>query len=88
MDIDDWRKEIDEIDKKILQLLNKRTKCVINIGKLKKQKGISLYSAKREDEILKLLLKQNKGPLEEINIRNIFEKIIDESKIIESKYCE
>jgi len=88
MDIDDWRKEIDEIDKKILQLLNKRTKCVINIGKLKKQKGISLYSAKREDEILKLLLKQNKGPLKEINIRNIFEKIIDESKIIESKYCE
>jgi chorismate mutase len=88
MDIDDWREEIDEIDKKILQLLNKRTKCVINIGKLKKQKGISLYSAKREDEILKLLLKQNKGPLKEINIRNIFEKIIDESKIIESKYCE
>jgi len=88
MDIDDWRKEIDEIDKNILQLLNERTKCVISIGKLKKQKGISLYSAEREDEIFKLLLKQNKGPLEETNIKNIFEKIIDESKNIESKYCE
>ena len=88
MDIDDWRLKIDEIDLKILELLNERIKCVINIGKMKKPRGVPLYSAEREDEIFKKLLSANKGPLKENNIRNLFERIIDESRNIERKYCE
>jgi len=88
MNIGDWRKRIDEIDIKILELLNERVKCVINIGKIKKPKRLPLYSAEREDEIFKKLFLANKGPLEEKNIRTLFERIIDESRNIERKYCE
>ena len=88
MDIDDWRKNINEIDEKILRLLNERVKCVINIGKIKKQRGLPLYSAEREDEIFNLLLKENEGPLEEKSVKSLFKKIVDESKRIERKYCD
>ena len=87
MEIDDWRKKIDEINVEILNLLNRRIDYVIEIGKLKKQKGIPLYSAEREDEIFEMLFKANKGLFEEKNIRNIFERIIDESRDIQRKYC-
>ncbi len=53
MDIDDWRKKIDEINLKILELLNERAEYVIEIGKLKKQSGAPLYSAERENKYLK-----------------------------------
>jgi len=88
MDIDNWRKKVDEINLKILELLNERTEYVIKIGKLKKQSGIPLYSAERENKIFETLSKVNKGPLEDKNIRNIFERIIDESRNIQRKYCE
>ncbi len=87
MDIDNWREKIDEINLKILELLNERMNCVIEVGKIKKKKGISLYSADREEKIFEMLFKANDGLLDENNIRNIFEKIIDESRNIQKKYC-
>ncbi|MFC1562487.1 chorismate mutase [candidate division KSB1 bacterium] len=88
MDIDDWREKIDEINIKILELLNERIEYVIKVGKMKKQKGLPLYSAERENEIFEMLFKANKGHLEEKNIRNIFERIIDESRDLQRKYCK
>jgi hypothetical protein len=36
MDIEHWRREIDEIDKEILRLLNLRARLAIKVGTLKK----------------------------------------------------
>ena len=88
MDIDDWRKRIDEIDTKILELLNERITCVTKIAEIKNQRGIPVFVAEREKKIMERLLKQNKGPLEEINIRNIFSMIFTESKRVQGKYCK
>ena len=85
MDIDNWRKKVDEINLKILELLNERTEYVVEIGKLKRRRGMSLYSAERENKIFETLSKVNRGPLEDKNIRNIFERIIDESRNIQRK---
>ena len=41
-DISGWRKQIDDIDEKILELINKRAKSVLEIGKLKSKRNRDL----------------------------------------------
>ena len=36
MTVEDWRRKIDEIDRKLVELLNERSRCVVEIGRLKK----------------------------------------------------
>jgi len=50
--IEELRLEIDKIDKKLMDLLKERAEIALQIGKHKKDKGISIYDPKREREIL------------------------------------
>ncbi|MFC1558422.1 chorismate mutase [candidate division KSB1 bacterium] len=86
MDIEDWRKRIDKIDSEILKLLNERIMCVINIAAIKKQEGIPVYIAEREEKIIEQLFKENDGPIEQVNIRNIFSMIFTESRRVQEKH--
>ena len=54
------RKRIDIIDEKIIQLLARRIKLVLKVGKFKKKEGLPIRDKKREEEILKKLEKQAK----------------------------
>ncbi len=81
--IDDWRNRIDEIDKKLVELLNDRAHYADEIGKIKEQLGLEAYSPKREKEVLENILKHNKGPLNDLALRRVFERIIDESRKLE-----
>jgi chorismate mutase len=83
MDISDWRLEIESIDTELVELLNERARCAIEIGRLKRSKGLPVYSPDREAEILSLVVRRNGGPLEPGAIRRLFERIIDESRRIE-----
>jgi chorismate mutase len=55
MDINKLRYDIDAVDIKIIQLLEKRIEIVKEIGKLKKSNDIKIYCYKREQEIYKRL---------------------------------
>ncbi|HAP34512.1 MAG TPA: chorismate mutase [Bacteroidetes bacterium] len=81
--IDDWRIKIDEIDQKLVELLNERAHYADEIGKIKEQLGLEAYSPKREKEVLENILKYNKGPLKNLALRRLFERIIDESRKLE-----
>src|SRR5215471_1758317 len=52
MSLSDWRRRIDEIDRKLVELLNERSRCAIEIGKLKQVANIPLYQPERELEVL------------------------------------
>ena len=52
MNLSDWRRRIDEIDKKLVELLNARSQCALEIGKLKQAAKIPLYQPDREKEVL------------------------------------
>jgi chorismate mutase len=82
-DIADWRKRIDEIDEKILKLLNERAGCAIEIGKIKSEKGIEITDQSREDRILAHLTEINQGPLSGEAVQNLFKCLIIESKNLE-----
>ena len=83
MNLSDWRRRIDEIDKKLVELLNARSQCALEIGKLKQAAKIPLYQPDRETEVLANAEHNNSGPLTDAAIRRLFERIIDEARAAE-----
>lgn len=83
MKLEDWRRKIDDIDRRLVELLNERSHCVLEIGKLKKVDGSPLYQPDREREVLEAAERANKGPLSEGAIRRLFERILDEARSVE-----
>ena len=82
-DIEDWRKRIDAIDEQMMRLLNSRSACAVEIGKIKRALGLPVYSPDREAWILDRVARENPGPLDNTAIRRVFERIIDESRRLE-----
>lgn len=81
--IDKWRKKIDELDVKLVKLLNERAQSAAEIGKIKQTLGLDAYSPEREEEVMKNVTEGNRGPLSVHAIRRLFERIIDESRSVE-----
>lgn len=84
-DLSDYRKEIDRIDDEILRLLNERSKSVIEIGKLKKQKDAdaNLHTPAREAAIIDRLMRQSRGPFPTEAIRSVYREIMSASLSLE-----
>jgi len=83
MNISDWRQRMDEIDKKLVELLNERSQCALEVGRLKQAAGIPIYQPARENEVLSNAARNNRGPLTNAAIRRLFERIIDEARSAE-----
>jgi chorismate mutase len=83
MNISDWRRRMDEIDKKLVELLNERCKCALQIGHLKQRQNLPLYQPAREKEVIANAEHNNEGPLSHAAIRRLFERIIDEARSAE-----
>lgn len=77
------RKDIDKIDRQILRLLNRRTKLILGIGRLKKKKGMGVYVPYREKDVYSKLSKENKGPLSSKSIRAIYREIMSGALSVE-----
>jgi chorismate mutase len=83
MSLADWRRRIDDIDKQLVELLNERSHCALEIGKLKQAANLPLYQPDREKEVLQNAERSNPGPLTNAAIRRLFERIIDEARSAE-----
>jgi len=83
MSVEDWRRRIDEIDRKLVELLNERSRCVVEIGKIKRTTGEPLYQPERENQVLDGVVRANPGPLPDAAIRRLFERILDEARSVE-----
>ena len=74
---------IDDVDRRIVALLNERTSVVQEIGRVKRQTQMPIYEPKREDQVFANISASNGGPLTEEAVRRIFERIIDEMRMIQ-----
>jgi chorismate mutase-like protein len=88
MSVEDWRRKIDDIDRRLVELLNERSRCVLEIGALKKVDGAPLYQPDRERQVLDAAERANRGPLSEAAIRRLFERILDEARSVERTVME
>jgi chorismate mutase-like protein len=83
MDIEHWRKEIDEVDAEILRLLNVRARLALKVGALKKAKHLPFCDPDREEYVLTRLRHLNTGPLADRTVDKLFRRIIRESRRIQ-----
>ena len=83
MRIEDWRRKIEEIDLKLVELLNDRATCALEIGRIKHADNLPIYQPEREREIFENAQRANHGPLDHTAIRRLFERILDEARSLE-----
>ncbi len=77
MDIADWRKKIDELDRRLVELLSERARAAVEIGKLKRDTAMPIYEPERERVVFENVQEMNRGPLQGRDLVRIYERIID-----------
>jgi chorismate mutase len=83
MDIVDWRQKIDELDRRMVELLNERAYAAREIGKLKGNTSMPIYEPHREKMIFENVRKANKGPLPDSDIHHVYERVIEVTRNIQ-----
>jgi chorismate mutase len=77
MDISDLRKRIDEIDRKLVELVNERARIAQEIGRLKRDRQMPVYEPEREKRIFENICQLNHGPLQDRELLQVYERLID-----------
>jgi chorismate mutase len=81
--LDEFRIAVDDVDRRIVALLNERTLVVENIGRVKREAHLPIYEPRREDQVFANVGAANRGPMTDEAVRRIFERIIDEMRTIQ-----
>ena len=82
------RIEIDDIDRRLVALINERTRVVERIGAIKQNVSMPVYEPKREDAVYANITAANHGPIPNDSIRRVFERIMDEMRTLQRTRME
>ncbi len=82
-ELEEFRRKIDEIDKRLVQTLSERAQVVVEIGKSKRGSGAPIYAPHREQEVLARALANNPGPLLDRTIEAIYRELMSGSFSLE-----
>ena len=79
------RRRIDQIDDQLMKLLNSRSACAVEIGRIKRALGLAVYQPDREKWILDRVERNNPGPLDSNALDAILDRLpnlrLDESRL-------
>jgi chorismate mutase len=84
----DCRRKIDAIDIQLRDMLNRRAEIVDDVVRAKETLAMPVYEAAREEEVLRKAATGNRGPLSNQALRNIFEAIMQEMRMIQQVYLD
>ena len=82
--IEELRSAIDSIDDRILDLLNERSRVVLEVGRLKSGSNLQFHVPGRERQIYERLLNNNPGPFPNDALKSIYREIISACLALES----
>ncbi|MGA7908062.1 MAG: chorismate mutase [Candidatus Sulfotelmatobacter sp.] len=85
MDIADWRKKIDELDRRLVELLSERARAAQEIGRLKRDTSLPIYEPERERMVFENVQGVNRGPLQGRDLVRIYERIMDVMRNIQKE---
>jgi chorismate mutase-like protein len=77
MTLEELRKRIDVLDRQLVELLNERARAAQMVGHLKAATSLPVYEPNREKLVYANVREANKGPLPDIELTHIYERIID-----------
>lgn len=71
------REQIDALDLQIMQAISDRARCAQQVADVKKQQGDSAYyKPEREAQVLRHIMEQNSGPLDNEEMARLFRQIM------------
>jgi chorismate mutase-like protein len=85
MNIEHWRNKIDELDRKLVELLSERARAAVEIGRLKRNTSMPVYEPDRERIVFANVQNANPGPLPGRDLVRIYERIIDVMRNIQKE---
>ena len=77
------REKIDDLDRRIVELLNQRAEIVVRIGKAKRLDGTPIYAPDREHAVLQRIAALNTGPLPKKTLQAIYRELMSGSFALE-----
>jgi chorismate mutase len=77
MDIEHFRQKIDDLDRQLVELISERARAAQEIGRLKRETSLPVYEPQREKTIFENVRSHNPGPLPDLELVHIYERIID-----------
>jgi chorismate mutase-like protein len=84
MDVAELRMIIDELDRKLVELLNERARAAQSIGRLKRHTSMPIYEPDRERAVFQNIARANQGPLREQDLEVIYQALIAVMREIQS----
>jgi chorismate mutase len=84
MDVSELRVIVDELDLKLVDLLNERARVVQSIGRFKRHTSMPIYEPDRERAVYRNVAKYNKGPLREQDLEIIYQALMAVMREIQS----
>jgi chorismate mutase/prephenate dehydratase len=82
-DLEALRARIDELDRRLVELLNERARVVVEIGRIKRASGAPIYAPDREAEVLRRVTRANQGPLSDAAVGAIYRELMSGSFALE-----
>jgi chorismate mutase len=77
MTLEELRNQIDVLDRQLVELLSERARAAKMVGHLKAATSLPVYEPAREKVVYANVRAANKGPLPDIELTHIYERIID-----------
>lgn len=83
--LEQYRKEIDQIDEKLVALFEKRMDTAKKVGEYKKERGLEIFCPEREKAVIKKRTEQTKNPAYKQYAAEFFEDIMRISRSLQAK---
>lgn len=85
MTLEQLRKRIDRLDRKLLRLLNERAAVALQIGHWKHRQKQPIFDGKREESVLRRMTRSSGGPLSVSGVRSIFREILRTNRHLQNR---
>jgi chorismate mutase / prephenate dehydratase len=83
-DLESLRRQIDALDRELLERLNRRAQVASTIGALKRAEGSPAFRPEREAAVIDALKQANGGPLPEASVAPIWREIMSACRALET----
>lgn len=83
VDLAALRQRINELDRRLVEVLSERARVVVEVGRTKRASGVPIYVPHREKEVLERVLGWNEGPLPDRTLEAIYRELMSGSFALE-----
>jgi chorismate mutase / prephenate dehydratase len=83
-DLSRLRVAIDQVDRELLELLNRRAALANQVGEIKRAEGSPVFRPEREAQVINGLQDANSGPLKDANVATIWREIMSACRALEA----